>query len=139
MDTSLAKSSATRSLSSRLYPLVVKLRDAIKAYEDALATGSANPDTVYTVLATVASAIEGDEEMKARPKLAELVTPSKDSTALPSLSKAQSMAMSNPMRLGYFKDVLARLTEEVDAPEGGRRRRRRKTRKTRRTRVTRRR
>lgn len=114
---------------------MLQLKDALKAYEEE--KSMKHTDAVYAVLDKLEDAIRDDPGMQSRPKLLELITPRKDPARLADIAAFRKMAMNDAMRLRYFKDVLSRLTDEVNAPEGGRRRR--KTRKTRRARMTRRR
>jgi len=122
MDTSLKPAAAGVSASSRLYPLLTTLQEAVKTFEEA---GSRNPDTVYAALDSIVAAIDADSELKARPALRDLVTPSTDSTKLPAIPKVHTMALSAKQQMDYFKNVIALLTQEVNAPDGGSRRRRR--------------
>lgn len=136
MDTSLQRSSAVLPLSSRLHSLLVQLETAVKDLEAAKAktpSRQVDPYKVDAVLETIASTIKDDGEMMARPGLAELVTPGTDPSRLAAIPKFFKMATSEPMRLHYYKDVIERLTQEVNAPEGGRRRRKTRSRKTKRS------
>lgn len=124
MPTQIDRSSEVVSVASRLYPLLTQLKDA-----------KTDVAKITAALERIASTIEADEEMKARPGLLALVTPTTDPTALPAIPTFFSMATSADVRATYVKGVLDRLMQEVNAPEGGRRRRktRRSKGKTRRT------
>ncbi len=131
MDTSLKPAAAGVSVSGKIYPLLANLKDAVKAFE---AGTTRDPAKVSAVLDSIATAIEGDSELKARPALKDLVTPSSDTTKLPAIPKVHSMALSAKQRMDYVKGVIDILTQEVNAPEGGRRSGRRRTLKRRSTR-----
>ena len=120
MDTALKPAAAGVSVAGKLFPLLTQLQDAVKAQD---------PTTIHEVLATIAAAIGEDPELSARPALRDLITPRNTATQMPSIPQFRTAATSAKQRATYYKDVIARLTQEVNAPEGGRRRRRRTSRK----------
>lgn len=137
MDTSLKKSSAVLSVSSRLHTLLSMLETAVKDLKEAKAkTPDRQPDSyaVHTALEKLATAIENDEEMKARPALRDLVGPDTDPKKIFPIRSFFTAATTEDMRSKYYKDVIDRLTREVNAPENlGGRRRKTRSRKTKRS------